>query len=769
MSLPFARLDATTTQALGWTLVHFLWQGALVAAALSVADVALAKAKATARYLAACLAFLAMLLAPLSTFIILQKQDRIVSSRTASITAVAPSASDDAIAAVSAIEPATGTLRTTTGVDVRSLSSFSKHLPWVVLFWTAGVVLLSLRLIGGWWLVRRLAQSSGNVELEEWQAQLRDLAHRLRVSRPVRLCRSTLVQVPTAVGWLRPLILLPASTLTGLKPAQIEAVLAHELAHIRRHDYLVNLLQSVAETLLFYHPAVWWVSRRIRDERELCCDELAMRVAGDPVSYARALYELERMRGETMSLGMAANGGSLTMRIGRLLGLPGRPWETVTRGLAGLFGAVVVLGLLMLAGLAESDGKANPSPVEHATKAAVLAAEAATDAAEAAVKAAVALLPSDATRALLAAPAADAPLLTDAPDLLEGPPLPEGPSLFEGPTPPPGLIACETMKNKDEGTPAPGEGEASAGRFSEGEWESMRQHEVTTEYARRLDGEIAGLTAGQIIAPANNGVSSKYVINVRQAGLADVTPDDLIRLAANGVSSQYIANVRAAGLEGASVEELVRLHANGVSSAFIRGIRDMDPDDMSVEDLIRLSSNGVTSKWFSAMQWMGLSEFSVEQAIQLRGAGISAEYANKLKLAMRRKLTLEELKILGVNGVPSDYVAKMYAVFPGLDVEELMKMRNQGVSTEYAQQLTIAVRDIDVDGVVQLHNQGVEPDYAYEMSRVGRFETSELIRLYQQGVSAEFLDRVLRAGYEDPSAETLIRLHQKGLPIGKEE
>src|SRR5205085_6589248 len=119
-----------------------------------------------------------------------------------------------------------------------------------------------------------------------------------------RLCRSALVEVPTAIGFMKPVILLPASTLTGLAPAQIEAILAHELAHIRRHDYFVNLLQSVIETLLFYHPAVWWVSRRVREERELCCDDLAVRASGDAIAYARALSELERLKGEGVTLAM---------------------------------------------------------------------------------------------------------------------------------------------------------------------------------------------------------------------------------------------------------------------------------------------------------------------------------------------------------------------------------------------------------------------------------------------------------------------------------
>ncbi len=124
-------------------------------------------------------------------------------------------------------------------------------------------------------------------------------------------------------GWIRPALLLPAATLAGLTPQQLEAVLAHELAHILRYDYVVNMLQTVVETLLFYHPAVWWASGRMRQERELCCDDLAVSACGDALCYARALTRLERLRvGAPAHAGLAlgSTGGSLLYRIRRIMG-----------------------------------------------------------------------------------------------------------------------------------------------------------------------------------------------------------------------------------------------------------------------------------------------------------------------------------------------------------------------------------------------------------------------------------------------------------------
>ena len=131
------------------------------------------------------------------------------------------------------------------------------------------MTLLSARLAAGWLIVERLRRRSTRAVSAPLAARVAKMARQLRVTRPVRALESAIVDVPTVVGWLRPVILLPASALAGLSPAQLEAVIAHELAHVRRHDYLVNLLQTVVETL-FYHPAVWWLSHRIRIERENC-------------------------------------------------------------------------------------------------------------------------------------------------------------------------------------------------------------------------------------------------------------------------------------------------------------------------------------------------------------------------------------------------------------------------------------------------------------------------------------------------------------------
>jgi beta-lactamase regulating signal transducer with metallopeptidase domain len=207
-----------------------------------------------------------------------------------------------------------------------------------------------MRSLGGWAVAARFARRNTWAAETVWNDRFAALAHRLSISRPVRLAVSALAEVPAVVGWLRPIVLMPASIFMGLNAEQIEALLAHELAHVRRYDYLVNLLQTAAETLFFYHPAVWLVSRHIRNEREHCCDDLAVELCGNTLAYVRALTELEQMRHGAPRLAMAADGGSLLGRVQRLL----RVKKNVSTPSSGWIAGIGIVAALLVAGVAPS-------------------------------------------------------------------------------------------------------------------------------------------------------------------------------------------------------------------------------------------------------------------------------------------------------------------------------------------------------------------------------------------------------------------------------
>jgi beta-lactamase regulating signal transducer with metallopeptidase domain len=327
--------------ALGRALLHSLWEGAALAMLLAASLWLMRGRSPAARYAVACAALALMLLLP---------------SLTAwGLSGAAQGFEADEMQGLPAAQTITAsTSQTSERVAVESLPTkaaenpdarrplsegrASSWLPWLTLLWLAGVCVLSARMLGGLVCARRLRRRCTRAVTPQWQARAEEISRRLRVSRPVKIFESALVRVPTAVGWLRPVILLPASAFTGLTPGQLEAIIAHELAHIRRHDYLFNLLQTVAETLLFYHPAAWWVSRRVRTERELVCDDLAVEATGDALTYARALTQLERLRKSRPlpRLALAAGGGDLRARVLRLVGAQPRR-RGVSTFAAGLF------------------------------------------------------------------------------------------------------------------------------------------------------------------------------------------------------------------------------------------------------------------------------------------------------------------------------------------------------------------------------------------------------------------------------------------------
>jgi beta-lactamase regulating signal transducer with metallopeptidase domain len=205
--------------------------------------------------------------------------------------------------------------------------------------WAVGCASMLVRLALGVTHLGRMVKRAGPLD-GQWQASVDALAPRLGLRRRVRLLGSYEADAPLMIGWLKPVILVPLGALTALPPAYVEALLLHELGHARRLDYVVNVLQACVEALLFYHPAMHWVSACLRAEREHCCDDLAIIMTGDPLGYARALEAMEIWRGPARELALAANGGSLRARIQRIV----RPELPSVRGRPGAWAVASVLG-----------------------------------------------------------------------------------------------------------------------------------------------------------------------------------------------------------------------------------------------------------------------------------------------------------------------------------------------------------------------------------------------------------------------------------------
>jgi len=285
----------TMSQVVGWTLLHFLWQGSLIAILVAAGLFLLRGSSALHRYVVCCAGMILMLIAPIVTFWAL------VHGREG----IPPEA-------LSQIVP----------VDLKNLPiwhDLAPALPWITLFWLLGTCYFQGRLVLQWIATQVLRHRGTHPAPLNWRRTVRELCDQLGIRQPVRLLESYLVHVPMAMGWVSPVILVPVSVFTELTPEQLKAVIAHELAHIRRYDYLINLIQAVFEALFFYHPAVWWLSYRLRTEREYCCDDVAVSACRDALSYARALSSLDALRDGECRAAMVSTGGALMNRITRLV------------------------------------------------------------------------------------------------------------------------------------------------------------------------------------------------------------------------------------------------------------------------------------------------------------------------------------------------------------------------------------------------------------------------------------------------------------------
>ncbi len=342
----------------GWMLVHFVWQGCAAAAALAVVLLCLRKRSANLRYVVSCAALAAMAAMPSVTIWRMERPER--SQAVSAAAPVEKAATTEAVQPVISYAPieqnivpggggavqgagAIAPAGAKAGLKARFISRVEGLLPYLVVGWIAGVAGLSLWYLGGWTQLQRMRRRMVRPVGEQLRERLGRIAERVGVTRAVELMESALVSVPVVIGWLKPVILLPASAVTGLDAEQLEALLAHELAHIKRCDYLVNILQTMVEILGFYHPAVWWVSRRIRIEREMCCDDVAVAVCGDSVRYAKALASIAESHGLGQNLAVAASGGSLLERVRRLVLKESAHKEKAN------WGAVVVAVLLVTA------------------------------------------------------------------------------------------------------------------------------------------------------------------------------------------------------------------------------------------------------------------------------------------------------------------------------------------------------------------------------------------------------------------------------------
>jgi beta-lactamase regulating signal transducer with metallopeptidase domain len=612
-------LSPNTMHSLGWALLHFLWQGTAVAA-LAAVLMTLCR-RASACYAIAVGSLVLMLAAPIATFFSLLTSSS--SSASAAPTKVDSAAEPPAVALIDAARTLSRIPRFSPSLDA---------LPWLVEAWLLGVAFFGLRSAGGFLLVERERRKPTTIMSPRVLAMCQTVQRQLGLDRAIRYCECARMQAPAVIGWFRPTVLLPVTAVTGLSEEQLQSIIIHELAHIQRLDPFVNVFQICVETLLFYHPAVWWLNKRIREEREHCCDDVAVSMCGNPVEYARALTLMEEWR-IAPALAMAANRGPLSERILRVLGQKSISARSsgigLTSGLLCLAAALVAGNVLL--------GIAYPKPIVHASPIAL------------------ARLSWSSAASLQSAPA---PAAAPAPT----------------PKPSPTHLSVEpqvaTGGSYIDGMKAAGLDDLTADQLI-----AMKIHDITPEYVRGLHDQGLHPDAEDLVAMHIHGVTPEYVHDVRGLGL-DPNQDQLVAMKIHEIDVDYVRGMKEAGVQ-ANADELVALKIHGATPGEVRGLHEqgLQPD---ADNLVAMRIHNVTPGYVRDVRALGLKP-TVDDLVSMRIHDVTPEYITALQAA-GFKVDIDSIVSARIHGVTEDFIkAARRHGFKDLDLDKLIRLKQLGI------------------------------------------------------------------------------------------
>jgi beta-lactamase regulating signal transducer with metallopeptidase domain len=649
-------------QALGWTLLHFLWQGAAIALVYRVADLALARRSANARYVLALGALLGMLAVSVGT---LAWEESAFYQPTLHTTAALRNV------VATRTEPYHFALDQAPAADpLHQADRFvlAHLMPYLDALWLIGVLFLSIRTLGGWWLIRRLRSRLERAP-HTLLLRLDVLRRQMNIPRFVDLRLSTRITNPLTAGVVRPWILLPITALTSLSPEQLEVVLSHELAHIRRADYLWNLLQTIVETLFFFHPAVWWISRRVREERELCCDDVALRSCSDPTVYASALLRLEEERRTRLHLAMALDGhqsrAGLRARILRILGdREAAPSSFRPISFVGIATALLVFCC--------------PLPKVFASFRAV-------------PQVAARIAPAASQVARTVAFKAMHPMQV-------APPTPK-------PTPATPAAAPEPASTSDDAQNAEPAPEPSP--------EPQSDEPKTTGHSDYIDAMRAAgydVDLDKYIAMKVQGITPAYAAEMSKVFNAKLSADKLIALKVQDVSPDYIAKMRAAGYD-VDAGKFISMRVQDITPEYADAMAKVGFGKPTVDQLLSLKVQGVTPDYVAQLHAGGIEVSSFNDLVTYRIFNVSPEFVVSMKAAGYADIPAKKLVALRVQSVTPDFAKSVKAQFPDATLDDIIKMRIFNINADFiASAKSHGFEPLTIQKLVKLRISGILDD-----------------------------------------------------------
>jgi beta-lactamase regulating signal transducer with metallopeptidase domain len=748
--------------ALGWMVLHVLWQAAAIGFVTAIALLALRHKPARWRYWLANAALAAILVAALATFAIYYTGS--------SPAPIGSGAIHDAIASQDAApydaSPAPPPTSADRELDSASFRAYFDHnLPLIVTIWMLGMCMFLLRLMGNIGYVYYL-KSHLNIPVEQyWEDILHRLAQKSGIKKTISLVESALVRSPMVVGYLKPVILFPIGMINRLEPDEAEAILAHELAHILRHDYLFNILQSLVETLFYYHPAVWWLSAKVRHEREIAADDFAIGLTGNAVQYAKALVAVQDMALRPMSISLAFAGSrksQLMQRVQHILHI--HPTKNVS--MEKMIGAGAII--LVLAGLGFTQAKTMGSLPNLFSKVSLLGAEQSgvwegkiegdkvcilfssraqgdrwmTE--DCFLKSEFSALPTQEAEFTLTRPAG-AFMLKGKFEGNDG----YGKFKFTADKAFADWISQQGISevddemmwhlffaNADKAYVTSLQKEVPGGQLSGDDLKELAIHGVDTkaiqEY-RKLAADLGenDLRLDEIVELKIHDINIDYAKALAKSGFKDLTIQDILNAKIHEVDPDYIKQVNAMGYPGLSFDDLLNFKIHDISPEYIRSLKQAGVDDLSADELVNMSIHDVTPETIAEFKKMGYSDMSSDDIINFSIHDVDAEFVAEMRKEGFTDLSTDELVNLKIHEVEPGYLAEM---------------RKAGLN------------DLSNDDIVNLRIHDVDADFILAMRKAGfsDFSTDDIINLKIHDVDVDFVDQMYKSGLKDLSIDDIV-------------
>jgi beta-lactamase regulating signal transducer with metallopeptidase domain len=593
-------------------------------------------------------------------------------------------------------------------------------------YW-GGVAIILIALFVHRSSVRRCARRGTDVRDPEWGRLLAECARGMGVRREVRLLRSREQSMPMTFGIRRPSILIPAIAETWTSDRR-RAVILHELAHIARRDCLTQTLAFVACALYWFHPAVWWVARRLRIERELACDDRVIAAGTQPREYATHLLEIAYAVGDHRVSAMAVS--------------MARPQQLESRMLAAL-----------------DDGRNRTVPGPRVRAAGTLVAAAVLLCIAGAAPTVDASAPEDKRRGFTEA--ASQPAIETAQENLPGT-WEIRPTVIEGVVhlrltelnssngshvPVDQLEGLTAAQLAGSGGPVQFRIRRDAGTFT---FEGVLRNRVAAgtfsfspnpsfpaELAKR---GFAQPTAREQYQMARHDIGFAFIDELTKQGYAKPPTADLVRAGQHGVNVTYLREMAALGYRLGSLDPLVTLRDHGVTADYVRGLADLGYKQLPADDLRKARDHGVTPEYVRGMRDSGYASLTMAELVNARDHGVTPEYVRELGEAGHRKLPLQQLIRVRDHGVGGEYARDMRQLGFAVPIDELVRARDHGVTTEFVRGMAaLGYTNLTLDTLIRIRDHGVTPDYAKALKALGydRLPVEDLVMLRDNGLTAE--------------------------------